>query len=361
MEITKYEIVIYDNIPEFPNYQISNQGQVYDKIKNLNIDPKIDKSGFKYVYLNHKKKYIHDLVAQVFFNNYDNEKIIHIDTDILNNKFDNLRLDKNKNYGEIARKNGDKFENEIVASLNTQNLEIRKKILKFLNINEDQNIFFEKVPSKKVTSIYGTKKTTSKADIWAIINNKKYPISLKMTNEGTQLQITPVSNFLKYMEKNNVEVTPLLKRGFEKFCGLIEPDKELLSILNTKRNDKLKNKKRFWMHELEKDERSEIISFLKFNKEKILKFIFSDGMCLEDQFKPTLFIFNKVSFTNTQTLDPIFYTLDDVINVYGKGDVKITKDGSLEISKYIGLQMKGSGKEKASYHSLQFKDRGYKF
>ena len=30
MEITKYEIVIYDNIPEFPNYQISNQGQVYD-------------------------------------------------------------------------------------------------------------------------------------------------------------------------------------------------------------------------------------------------------------------------------------------------------------------------------------------
>ena len=64
---------------------------------------------------------------------------------------------------------------------------------------------------------------------------------------------------------------------------------------------------------------------------------------------------------NGEPLFPSIYTLDDVINVYGKGDVKITKDGSLEISKYIGLQMKGSGKEKASYHSLQFKDRGYKF
>lgn len=358
------EIVIYDYIKEFPNYEISNQGQVFDMIKKMFINSRIDKTGYMYVYLNKKKRYIHNLVAQTFFNNIENKKVTHIDGNILNNFSENLTLHNKHNYGETARKNGDKFEKDIVFILNDNSSEIRKNFLEFIInkniINNTDNIFFEKVPGSKVKSIFG-KKTTSKADIWMNIENKKYPISLKMTNEGTQLHISPINNFLKYMEKNDCIITDNLKKGLEKFCGLIQPDKELLSLLNNNRSFKTKNRKRFWMNELDSEERYEIISFLKTYKEQTLKYIFSEGMCLEDDYKPNLFIFNKVSYTNTQTLDPVFYTLKDITNIYGKGDVKITKDNSLEISKYIGLQMKGSGKEKASYHSLQFKDRGLKF
>lgn len=78
---------------------------------------------------------------------------------------------------------------------------------------------------------------------------------------------------------------------------------------------------------------------------------------MEEEDKANLFIFNNVSYTNTGKIQPYIYNYSELKEKY-KEDVKITKLGSLELNKYIGLQMKGSGKKGSSaYHSLQFKLR----
>jgi DNA (cytosine-5)-methyltransferase 1 len=48
-----------------------------------------------------------------------------------------------------------------------------------------------------------------------------------------------------------------------------------------------------------------------------------------------------------------------MVKKIGEGVPRITKNGNLELSKYIGIQRKGSGKNINHKNSIQFKDRGY--
>jgi len=92
---------MWKDITDFPNYQVSNLGNVRNK-KRLNIlKPRIVKKDYGYisyeVYISkdggkqfHKK--IHRLVAEAFIANPDNRtEIDHIDRDTSNNHVDNLR------------------------------------------------------------------------------------------------------------------------------------------------------------------------------------------------------------------------------------------------------------------------------
>ncbi len=97
--MSKY-IPIYDpiirDIPDFPNYQISEYGEVYNKITGCELKIYVAKCGYKMVNLRKNKKhcaqYIHRLLAELFIKKDGVKNIIdHIDRDKLNNKLENLR------------------------------------------------------------------------------------------------------------------------------------------------------------------------------------------------------------------------------------------------------------------------------
>ena len=99
---------IWKDIIDYPNYQVSNLGNVKSKERFVNckynskrkINSKILKpimgNGYYYVILYNEQgksnpKAIHRLVAQAFIHNHDNYKIInHIDGNKLNNNVNNL-------------------------------------------------------------------------------------------------------------------------------------------------------------------------------------------------------------------------------------------------------------------------------
>lgn len=277
-----------------------------------------------------------------------------------------------KNYGEIARSNGLKFEDILVehfSLLENKRILVRKikENKKLVGISEEQlleNGRMLKLPQKKVASILN-KKTTPKSDIWFIYGDGlvdfqiRIPFSIKMTNSGTQLQVIPINNLIGFLNKNNIEVSYIVRCSLEKFCGVIKPSLEEINIFNKNRKQKLINKPRYWMNELSDLEQNSLINFIKLNKSILIDLCLRSGMCLNEEHKAEYFILNNSDFTKTGEIDPIILNYDEIVEKMSEGDPKITENNSIELSRFIGIQRKGSGRG-ASANSLQFKDRGYK-
>jgi hypothetical protein len=86
---------IWKSIVDYPNYSVSNFGNVRNDIKNNLIKGGI-RNGYKFVMLsknNQQKSFkIHRLVGQYFLDNFDpNLDIDHIDRNKVNNNSNNLR------------------------------------------------------------------------------------------------------------------------------------------------------------------------------------------------------------------------------------------------------------------------------
>jgi hypothetical protein len=254
-------------------------------------------------------------------------------------------------YGEIARINGIKFEEEVYNQLL-----ISKNIPKYIN-SEDFQI--QLISNKKVKSIINNKKTTAKSDIIIISNGIQYPISIKMSNKGTQLQIISLNNFKYYCIYNNISFNQDIEYIFKKFLGIIEPNKQELIELNKKRKGKSIGEKRFWLNELSTKEQIIIELFIFINKIKLIKFCLQDGMCYENKYKPKLFILNNSSYTETKKISYSWIDYETMVIKMGEGVPRITKNGNLQLSKYIGVQRKGSGNNLNHKNSIQFKDRGF--
>ena len=172
-------------------------------------------------------------------------------------------------------------------------------------------------------------------------------IKLKEAIDAENLSVKLVSNsqgfnqidkreISKYVEMWNIpnDIELILKQ----FTGKTEPQKK----------KGLKDPRRMLLTEMPKSDQDKIIEF--FNKNKIL--IISDVLKGRDKFAADwmLVILKKDSDSYAWALKDI----NTVMNLFGQGDVRITKQGGLKIGQ-IGMQRKGGDAGRESAKMLQFK------
>ena len=190
----------------------------------------------------------------------------------------------------------------------------------------------------KASKVYGQ----YKADIQVRV---RIVIKLKSQEDLQNLQVKLVSNpqgfnqidkrwIDRYVKFWNIpeDITKILKL----FTGEIKP---------TKRG--LKDRRRTLLSEMDKSDQNKIVKFFEDNKILIV----SDLLKGRGEFSADwVLVILKVNNKSTWTLKSI----NEVMNVYGGGDVRITPQGSLKIGK-IGMQRKGGDAGRDTSKMLQFK------
>ena len=236
--------------------------------------------------------------------------------------------------GSKTAKDGVKNENDVVDKFNNwQNDDLAKEWLKAMNYNLNE---IEYVKASKI-------KGSFKADIQVQINVE---IKLKKLLDVQNLQVKLVSNPAgfnqidkrwvdKYVELWNIpnEITKILKH----FAG------ELLPYIKNP-----KDERRMFMNEFTNDEQKFVVDFIKANQSLII----SDILKGRGQFSAEwMLVILKVKEKEEKwALKPMNFCL----NLFGNGNVEITKQGSIKIGK-ITIQRKGGDGGRKTAQMLQFK------
>ena len=235
--------------------------------------------------------------------------------------------------GSKTAKGGFKNEQEVIDRFN--NWKTDKTAQEWLAEMNYKISDIEYVKASKVVGHY-------KADIQVRI---MILIKLKSQEDLQNLQIKLVSNKTgfnqidkrwvdKYVELWNIpqDVTRLLKL----FTGEITP---------TENN--LKDPRKIFLHEMNESDRDKVMNFFKENKILVV----SDILKGRGEFSAdwTLVIL-KLNGESKWVLKSI----NHVMNIFGSGEVRMTKDGNLKIGK-IGMQRKGGDNGRPAANMLQFK------
>jgi hypothetical protein len=130
---------VYKTIKNFPNYLISNLGNILNKKSGRFLLPSLDKDGYEVVVLSKNdhttNKKIHRLVAKAFIKNPTNKEVVdHIDNNRTNNRVDNLRWvtsSENSMNRSISSKNKSGYKGVCYD-------EVNNKWKAYIKINEKQ-------------------------------------------------------------------------------------------------------------------------------------------------------------------------------------------------------------------------------
>src|SRR3989344_3451028 len=252
-----------------------------------------------------------------------------------------LKLMKNKKknlkqmiaLGSKTAKGGFINEQDVIDSFNNwKTNKVAQEWLAEMNYKIDD---IEFVKASKVSGQY-------KADIQVRIT---VLIKLKSQEDLQNLQVKLVSNpqgfnqidkrkVDKYVELWNIpqDITKILKL----FTGETKPTK-----------NGLRDSRRMFLDEMSQTDQDKLVDFVKRNKILII----SDLLKGRGEFSAdwTLVIL-KINGESKWVLKSI----NEVMNVFGAGDVRITGQGSLKIGK-IGMQRKGGDGGRESAKMLQFK------
>ena len=170
-------------------------------------------------------------------------------------------------------------------------------------------------------------------------------IKLKSQEDLQNLQVKLVSNpqgfnqidkrwVDKYVELWNIpeDITRILKL----FTGEIKPIKK-----------RLKDKRRILLTEMDESDQEKIVNFFKRNKILIVSDLLKGrGEFSADWILVILRINDKSRW--------VLKSINEAMNIFGNGDVRITPQGSLKIGK-IGMQRKGGDAGRETSKMLQFK------
>jgi hypothetical protein len=154
----------YRPIPNYPNYEVSNLGNVRQKLKNKILKGSPDKAGYLRVSLCDdsivKVTKIHRIVAEVFLENPDNKnQVDHINNDKNDNSVNNLRWctsqENNRNKPKSVKNTSgikgvcwDKYANKWKAGIKLDGISIH--IGNFTNIEDAKQARI-----KKVNEVFG--------------------------------------------------------------------------------------------------------------------------------------------------------------------------------------------------------------
>jgi len=243
------------------------------------------------------------------------------------NKKDLIKL------GSKTAKGGFRNEKDVIDRFN--NWAKDKIAQKWLRAMDYKISDIEYVKASKVRGQY-------KADIQVRV---RIIIKLKSQEDLQNLQVKLVSNprgfnqidkrwVDKYVGLWNIpiDIAKLLKL----FTGEIKPTKKVL-----------KDKRRTLLSEMDKSDQNKIVRFFESNKILIV----SDLLKGRGEFSADwILVILKINKESRWTLKSI----NEAMNVFGSGDVKITPRGSLNIVK-IGMQRKGGDRGRDTAKMLQFK------
>lgn len=136
----------YREINGFPNYKVSNLGNIKNIATNKILGKFKDTKGYQitFLYANKKRKTIkvHRLVATYFIqNNMGKPQVNHIDGDKFNNKLDNLEWSTNGENGKHAWSTGLRSsKSNIIKALILTTLKNKKLVL-----NTQSGIFYDSI------------------------------------------------------------------------------------------------------------------------------------------------------------------------------------------------------------------------
>jgi|SRR3989344_24867 len=198
-----------------------------------------------------------------------------------------------------------------------------------------------------------------------VISEIEYVKAVKITGSyktDVQIQVTiklkeaiDCENLSVKLVSNQNGFNQVDKREVEKYSELWKMPKDIEEILKLFTGKippmnvyGLKYQRRMLLNEMSDKDQNKILSF--FDKNKIL--IISDVLKGRDKFSADwmLVILKKRKGSYKWALKDI----NTVMNIFGQGDVRITKDGSLKIGQ-IGMQRKGGDGGRESAKMLQFK------
>lgn len=235
--------------------------------------------------------------------------------------------------GSQTAKGGFKNEKDVIKRFNNwKKDEVAKEWLKAMSYNVSD---IEYVKAVKVRGQY-------KADIQVRV---RIIIKLKSQEDLQNLQVKLVSNpqgfnqidkrwVDKYVELWTIpaDITKILKS----FTGEIKPTKK-----------GLKDKRRMLLSEMFENDQDKVIDF--FEKKKIL--VISDLLKGRGEFSADwVLVILKINGKSAWILKSI----NEAMNVFGNGDIRITERGSLRIGKIL-MQRKGGDNGRNTAKMLQFK------
>ena len=236
--------------------------------------------------------------------------------------------------GSKIAKDGFQNENDVIDKFNNwQNDDFAKQWLKAMNYNLNE---IEYVKASKI-------KGSFKADIQVQINVE---IKLKKLLDVQNLQVKLVSNPAGF---NQID-----KRWIDKYVELWNIPNEITKILKHFTGELLpyianpKDKRRMFMNELTESEQKSLLDFIKANQPLIV----SDILKGRGQFSAEwMLVILKVKEKEVKwALKPMNFCL----NLFGNGEVEITKQGSIKIGN-ITIQRKGGDGGRKTAQMLQFK------
>ncbi|HDQ22424.1 MAG TPA: type II restriction endonuclease [Candidatus Uhrbacteria bacterium] len=244
-----------------------------------------------------------------------------------------MTLKKLIRLGSKTAKGGFKNEKDVIKHFNNwEKDEVAQKWLEAMGYKIDD---IEYVKASKVRGQY-------KADIQVRV---RIVIKLKSQEDLQNLQVKLVSNPQGF---NQID-----KRWVDKYVELWNIPKDITKILKTftgeiKPSKKgLKDQRRMLLSEMSKGDQNKIVKF--FTDNKIL--IVSDILRGRGEFSADwVLVILKVDGESTWVLKSI----NEAMNVFGAGDIRITAQGSLKIGK-IGMQRKGGDNGRDTSKMLQFK------
>jgi len=235
--------------------------------------------------------------------------------------------------GSETAKGGFRNEKDVIARFNNWTKdEVAQKWLKAMGYKISD---IEYVKASKVRGQY-------KADIQVRV---RIIIKLKSQEDLQNLQVKLVSNPQGF---NQID-----KRWVDKYVELWDIPEDITKILKlftgeikpTKKG--LKDKRRMLLSEMDKNDQDKIVSFFKNNKILIV----SDLLKGRGEFSADwVLVILKFNAESKWTLKSI----NEAMNLFGNGDVRITSQGSLKIGK-IGMQRKGGDAGRDTSKMLQFK------